>query len=196
MVWDKLVGVDIKWDHAGKHCHISMPEHIDNLLLKFKRPYPQKPRLSCHKCLPISYGATMQLTRERDTSDQSDTSDLLDDTPKHQIQEIVGLLLYYVCAVDNKLLVALSAIATKQAKATVSMEQTVHLLLNYDATYPNDGIVYRASNMILCPHANAGFSTNPILAAALGHISSSQRMTPPLNSTVMFSLLPRSSSLL
>jgi hypothetical protein len=25
------------------------------------------------------------------------------------------------------------------------------------ATYPNDGIVYRASNMILCAHADTGF---------------------------------------
>ncbi len=39
----------------------------------------------------------------------------------------------------------------------LAMEQAVHLLLNYVATYPNDGTVYRASEMILCAHANAGF---------------------------------------
>jgi hypothetical protein len=90
---------------------------------------------------------------------ESDTSDLLDDTRnrKHWIQEIVGSLLYYARTVDNTLLVALSAIADKQAKATVAMEQAVHLLLDYVVTYPNDGIVYRASNMILCAHADAGF---------------------------------------
>jgi hypothetical protein len=59
--------------------------------------------------------------------------------------------------VDNKLLVALSAIATQQATATVTTEQVVHLLLGYVATYPNDGIVYQASVMILCAHSNAGF---------------------------------------
>jgi hypothetical protein len=53
--------------------------------------------------------------------------------------------------------VALSAIAAKQSKATVATELAVHLLLDYVATYPNDGIVYRASDMILCAHANAGF---------------------------------------
>ena len=31
------------------------------------------------------------------------------------------------------------------------------LLLDYVATYPNNGIVYRASNIILCAHADAGF---------------------------------------
>jgi hypothetical protein len=59
--------------------------------------------------------------------------------------------------VDNKLLVALSAIAARHAKATVATEQVVDLLLDYVATYPNDGIVYRARDMILCAHADASF---------------------------------------
>jgi hypothetical protein len=61
--------------------------------------------VSPYACLPISYGAKSQLTPK------SDTSTLLDDKCKHRIQEIVGSLLYYARAVDNKLLVALSAIA-------------------------------------------------------------------------------------
>jgi hypothetical protein len=59
--------------------------------------------------------------------------------------------------VNNKLLVALSAITAHQAKATVTAEQAVNLFLDYVATYSNDGIVYSASNMILCSHADAGF---------------------------------------
>ena len=51
---------------------------------------------------------------------------------------------------DNKLLVALSAIATRQSCATVATEQAVHLLLDYVATYPSDGIVYQSSDMVLC----------------------------------------------
>jgi hypothetical protein len=31
------------------------------------------------------------------------------------------------------------------------------MLLNYVATYPNDGIDYRASDMVLCAHADAGY---------------------------------------
>jgi hypothetical protein len=59
--------------------------------------------------------------------------------------------------VANKLLVALSTIAALQANATVTTEQAVHLLLDYVATFPNDAIVYRASGMIPCAHADAGF---------------------------------------
>jgi hypothetical protein len=73
------------------------------------------------------------------------------------MQEIVGSLLYYAWVVHNKLIVVLSVIAACQAKATVATEQAVYLLLDYVASYPNDGIVYGASNMILCAHADAGF---------------------------------------
>ena len=128
-----------------------MPGYTDNLLLKFKHPRPTKPRLSPYACIPISYGAKTQLTPE------VDTSALLDDKRKHRIQEIVGSLLYYAHAVDNKLLVALSAIAARQSQATVALELAVALLLDFVATHPNDGIVYRASDMILCAHADAGF---------------------------------------
>jgi hypothetical protein len=86
--------------------------------------------------MPISYGAKTQLTPE------SDISELLNDVCKQQIQEFVGSLIYYACAVENKLLVALSAIAVRQAQATVATEQAVYLLLDYVATYPNDSIVY------------------------------------------------------
>jgi hypothetical protein len=105
MAGDKLAGISIQWDYRGRRCRLSMPGYIDNLLLKFKHPRPPKPRLSPYACLPISYGAKSQLTPE------SDTSTLLDNKRKHRIQEIVGSLLYYARAVDNKLLVALSAIA-------------------------------------------------------------------------------------
>ena len=53
--------------------------------------------------LPISYGAKAQLTPE------ADASELLNEHRKRRNQEIVGSLLYYARAVDNKLLVALSA---------------------------------------------------------------------------------------
>jgi hypothetical protein len=86
-----------------------------------------------------------------------DALELLDANRKRCVQEIMGSLLYYARVVNNKLLVALSAIAASQAKATVTTEQAVNLLLNYVATYPNEGIFYRASNMILCAHADAGF---------------------------------------
>ncbi len=177
MAGDKLAGIAICWDYPRKRCQLSMPGYIDNLLIKFKHPRPRKPQFSPYKCLPISYGAKTQLTPE------SETSELLDDSCKHRIHKIVGSLLYYAYAVDNKLLVALSAIAARQAKATIAMKQAVHLLLNYVATYPNDGIVYYASKMILCAHSDAGFLNELHLGAELELISFCRRMFPTHAST-------------
>ncbi len=76
----------------------------------------------------------------------------------HQVHsKIIGFLLYYAWAVNNKLLVALIAISTQQGKVTVHMEQLVKMLLNYVTTYSNDGIVYRASDMVCWAHADAGY---------------------------------------
>jgi hypothetical protein len=106
--------------------------YIKNLLIKLKHPCLTKPRLLPHKCLPIAYVAKAQLTLMASTSEQ------LDLHHNWHIQEIVWLLLYYAQAVNNKLLVALSAIAAQQSCATVATKQAVHLLLDYVATYEEE----------------------------------------------------------
>eukprot|EP00804_Cyclotella_cryptica_P011136 CCRYP_020838-RA/>CCRYP_020838-RA protein AED:0.39 eAED:0.39 QI:0/0/0/1/1/1/3/0/399 len=78
-----------------------------------------------------------------------------------RIQGIVGSLLYYARAVDNKLLVALSTISSQQTAATQNTAAAVHQLLDYVATYPSDGIACRASSMILAAHSDASYLTEP-----------------------------------
>jgi hypothetical protein len=128
-----------------------MQTYIDTLLLTLDWPKPQKPQLSPFIATPIAYGQKTQLTLEEGTSATLLPACLL------RVQKIIGSLLYYARAVDNKLLVALNAIAAHQSKVTICMEQLVHTLLDYVATYPNDGIVYRASDMVLCAHADASY---------------------------------------
>jgi hypothetical protein len=97
------------------------------------------------------------------------------------------VLLYYARAVDNKLLIALRAITACQAKATVATEQAVDLLLDYVATYPNDGIVYHASDMILFAHADAGFlnKTNSRSRAGAHIYLSEGDLFPRFNSAIL-----------
>ena len=59
---------------------------------------------------------------------------------------------------NNKLLVALSAIGSQQASATEATNEAIHQLLDYCATYPDDGILYRSSDIVLAGHADAGFA--------------------------------------
>ncbi len=107
MAGDKFAGINIKWYYAGRRCRISMQGYIKTLLIKFNHPRPTKLCLSPYKCAPIAYDVKTQLTPE------TETSELLDDNRKQRNQEIIGSLLYYACVVDNKLLVALSAIAAR-----------------------------------------------------------------------------------
>ena len=73
---------------------------------------------------------------------------------RHQALPINGGgLLFYARALNNKLLVALREIGTQQAAATEQTNEAISQLLDYVATYPNDGILYRSSNMILADHS-------------------------------------------
>ena len=85
------------------------------------------------------------------------TSPDLDSAGVKRIQEIIEALLYYARAVDNKLFVALSTIGYQQAAATEDTYDAIKQVLDYFATYPNGGIIYRYSNMVLADHAGAGF---------------------------------------
>jgi hypothetical protein len=151
MAGDKIAGINIQWDFPSQRVRIDMQTYIDTLLLTLDWPKLQKPQLLPFIAKPIAYGQETQLTPEEDTSATLLPKRLL------RVQKIIGSLLYYARAVDNKLLVALNAIAACQSKATIRMEQLVHTLLDYEATYPNDGIVYRASDMVLCVHTDASY---------------------------------------
>jgi hypothetical protein len=147
-----------------------MSNYIADLLLKFNHPPPKKPQHAPHAHREIVYGAKEQLLPDADASPP------LDEAGVKRVQAIVGSLLYYARAVDNKLLATLSAISSQQANATKNTERAVTQLLDYVATYPNDGTTYRASTMILAAHSDAVSSPNQTHAAAQGPTSSSPKM--------------------
>jgi len=77
------------------------------------------------------------------------------------IQEVIGVLLYYACAVDPTMLVALGTLASQQANSTQATMQTLTHLLNYCALHPDAIICYHASNMVLWTHSDAFYLTAP-----------------------------------
>ena len=85
--------------------------------------------MSPHKHRPIDYGATQQLVQP------TDTSKLLNEKGIKIIQGIVGALLYVGRAVNNKLLMALSAIGAQQAAATEDTAEAIEQHLDYLASY-------------------------------------------------------------
>ena len=109
-----------------------------------------------------------------------DTIPPLDEVGIKRIQAIVGAVLFYGRAVDNKLLVTLNSIGTQQAAATEATNEAVNQMLDYLATYPNDGIVYRSSNMILAAHSNASSHNDPRDAVDQGPVFSLRRRPDPM----------------
>ena len=93
----------------------------------------------------------MQLTHKEDVSPKLDKAGIL------RVQYIVGASLFYGRAVDNKILVAINTIGAQHASATEATKNAVHQIIDYLATYPDDGTLYRASDMILAAHSDAGF---------------------------------------
>jgi hypothetical protein len=128
-----------------------MPGYILNVCIRYKYPMPTKCQLSSHKYCDIIFGQTTQLTHV------DPYSPLLSTEGVKRIHGIIGALLYHACAVNNKLLATLSTLSSQQATATEATNVAVNQLLDCLATHPDNGTTYRASNMILCAHANAGF---------------------------------------
>ena len=128
-----------------------MNGYIESLLIKYGHPRPHTPHISLHKHCELKYGSKEQLTPEEDTSPS------LDNNETKCIQGIVGAFLYYARAVDNKLLVGLSAIGVQHEAATQRTNEAINQLLYYSATYLTDGIHYCSGDIIFCDQSDAGF---------------------------------------
>jgi len=96
-------------------------------------------------------------------------------------------LLYYARAVDPTILLALSSIATEQAKPTENTSEKVKQLLDYCATQEDAIITYKASKMILCIHSDAGYANEKnARSRAGGHFFlSTDDQFPPNNGAIL-----------
>ena len=103
----KIAGIDLKWNYAAVHrdrtCRLSIENYIQDLLLKMGHSLPIKRQLSLHKHRKIKYGTKEQYAHIETPSPKLDGKGVL------RIQAIVGALLFYGRAVNNKLCVACNA---------------------------------------------------------------------------------------
>ena len=113
---DLYYGINLEWNYdpiwAKITVRLTMDNYIANLRVKYDHPDTRNPQHSPYKHAPIIYGTKVQYTAEDDDSPPLDADDIL------RVQSIVGALLFYGRAVDNKLLVALSKLGQQQAAAT------------------------------------------------------------------------------
>ena len=105
-----------------------MDGYIANLLLKYGHKAPAKQKLSPHRHREINYGSKEELMEEEDTSPKINNESI------KRVQAIAGALLYYARAVNNRLLVGMSAIGSQQAAATEQTALAIDQILDYVAT--------------------------------------------------------------
>jgi hypothetical protein len=89
---------------------------------------------------------------------------------QNHVQQIVGSILDYTCAVNMTVLMALSTIAMLQAKPTKNTMACCVQLLNYLATNADAKIRFHASSMIMNIHPDASYlSESKACSRACGH---------------------------
>ena len=173
---DLYAGINLTWEYVQGTCRLTMDNYIKNLRAKFDHPNPKKPHHPPHRHTPIIYGTKVQYAAETTSSPPPNNSGKL------CIQQLVRAICYYAKAVDNKLLLALSELAKQQSSPTNDTNRDMLQLLDYLATYPNDGITYRASDMILAGHADAAFlNITNSRSCAGAHIMLSEDVPIPLH---------------
>ena len=128
-----------------------MPGYIQNVLQKYKHRMPTKPQHCPYAAPPKQYGAKAQSPLPVDMSPKLNPDEI------KEIQRVISSILYYACAVDITVLMALSSIAIKQSKGTTSTMMKAKQLLGYLATYPDATISFRASDMIINVHSDASY---------------------------------------
>ena len=173
----KYAGIDLTQEYNNRTCRSTVDGYIQQLRQKYDHPNPNNPKLSPHVHRPIEYGANPQISTPEDTSNTLDTKGI------NRLQVIFVVLQYVAREVKNKLLVDLSTIGIHQATATENANTAITQLLDYVATYPDDGILFRASGMVLAAHAYAGFLNGTKARSRSGaHIFLTEYVaTPPLN---------------
>ena len=139
-----------------------MPTYIQESLHKFQHPSPSRPQDAPHAWNQYVYGAAVQYAY------QPDTSPLLPPKSINLVQQIIGTLIYYAIVVDPTMIVAISAIASQQSKATQTTRDATVWLLNYSVSHPNATIRYSASEMVLDLYSDASYLSEPGACSHVG----------------------------
>jgi len=98
------LGLTLEWDYVNCTVGISMPGYIEKALQRFQHIPPTQPQHALHAWIPPQYRATTQLTNPIDESPN------LDKNQTKQLQQIIGVLLYYGQPLDLTMLIALGTL--------------------------------------------------------------------------------------
>eukprot|EP00957_Ditylum_brightwellii_P031205 2365029-Ditylum_brightwellii.AAC.1 len=128
-----------------------MPGYIKTALHKYQHLLMRQPEHASHCFIVPQYLSQPQYVIDLDTSDP------LDDQEKKQLQGLLGTLLFYTRAVNSTMIMAINAIAARQANPIINTAEDMLHFLNYCNTHPDAMIRYLASRRILHIHSDASY---------------------------------------
>ena len=128
---------------------------------------------------PIVYEPPMYGNKDNQEIIPNTAEPLIDEQLK-SCREIIGTLLYYARAIDVSLLPAITTIVSELAQPTVIQLEQVKRLLAYAATFPDNRLVFRKSDMILRVHSDASYLSRSHGRSVVGGIGFLGAQNAPL----------------
>jgi hypothetical protein len=129
--------ITMNWNYKKRTCELSMPGYISITLNKFKHIVLHTTSMP-HNTTPTYNSLTQS-------------------TPCHLSMTLPYNAFNNSWAVDNTLLVALSALTSEQSVTAKHTNQSIQQLLDYCYTNPNATIKFKARDMKLQIHSDAGY---------------------------------------
>ena len=146
-----------------------MPGYVSDALRRFKHIWSGKPEDQPYAHVIPNYGANVQYAPDDNISQPATKEE------KTFVQQVIGTFLYYGCAVDATMLMASSAIASKQASPTENTVRKTRKCMDYAATHPDAILTYCKSDMVLAVHSDAYYLSEPkARSRTVGHLFLSQ----------------------
>ena len=157
----KYLGMNISINRKARHVTLTMPGYIAKLL---KRVRPEGLK-GAHT--PSVY---IQPNYKRATTQTAtiDSSPLASAEQKHELQVVVGTLLYYARTVDPSVLTVVHELGSVQSKPTINDMRKMERLLQYVSAHQHHGIRYHASTMQLQIQSDASYLCRPNARSVLG----------------------------
>ncbi len=146
----KYVGITLHHNKLQRYIDMSIPGYVKKAIQRFKRDN-LKGADSPIIYVPPNYGKHQQEVPLEEPSVPLTASEKL------EVQEIVGVFLFYARAVDPTMLTAINKIASRQAKPTSLIKKEVERFLQYANKWPEATMRVRASNMKLVCHSDGSY---------------------------------------
>eukprot|EP00956_Cyclotella_meneghiniana_P000475 scaffold553_cov70-Cyclotella_meneghiniana.AAC.1 len=176
----EYVKIELDWDYDKRQVHLSMMPYLQKALRQFDNVVPTKREDSPYPHVEPKYGAKQQFAKY-------DTSAPVGKEEQKYIQKLTGKFNWYARGVDSTLLTPISALTAQQSKPTQATMKRAQQLLDYLATQEPAVLTYRASDMTLAIHSDAGYlNEENARSRAGGHHFLSEDVPYPANNGAIY----------